>query len=138
MSAVTHPEFEAKLEAQEASSDAKVESIRSLIDNFFIREEERDKALNLRFSHIDARMDELAHEMKDVKQGLSTQRYWMVGTGIATLLGVAALNVSGMSNVLAAFESGNAVSTAIHRNAHDIERLRSEAIDRVIPLSNQP
>ncbi len=176
MTAVTHAELDAKLATIEAKSDAKIDSIRNLIDNFLVRAEERDKVIDLRFTHIDERfshidqrfsqidarfgqidarfeqidarfaevnsqanehsqvlnrrVDELSHEMKGVKQSLSAQRYWMVGTGVATLIGVAALNAASQANIVAAFESGTRVSAAIIRNSHAIDQLRETNVDR--------
>jgi hypothetical protein len=159
MDTVTRTELNAKLETFGASIYASIDSLRNTLENFIARAEEhdkardakldlrdkvldakfelRDKVLDAKFAHMEERwrqtnfrVDEIASEMKDVKRTLSNQRYWIVGTAVGAVLGVGAFNATVLSNMIAAFESGQSISTA---QAQILQRSREmeQALDRV-------
>jgi hypothetical protein len=141
MDTIKRAELDAKLEAFGTRIYAGMNELRSTMENFILRAEEHDKArdarldlrdrvLDAKIAHMDARVDDIATEMKDVKRTLSNQRYWIVGTAVGAVLGVGAFNATVLSNMIAAFESGKSISTA---QAEILERSREmeKAVDNV-------
>lgn len=74
--AVTRPEFEAKLEALEARQDARADK------------------LELRFERVEEKLTRVTSELEKLPGMLKEQRYWMVGTALATVIGLAAVIIA--------------------------------------------
>lgn len=87
MNTVTTELLDAKLEAIETRMDARVQ-------------------------RIDARCDHIDAELKGLRAEMKAMKWWMIGTGLSVVLGIAAFNATVLSNMVAAFESGKNTSAA--------------------------
>lgn len=120
MSTVTHAELDAKLEAIEARSDARLSRFEDRIDQAIL-EMRRDREELKRGLEADqqARRDEL----RNLKTNL-----WVAA--ITVILGVAAFNATVLSNMVASFDSGRSTAEAIGKAGQEVEKAR-ELLEQV-------
>lgn len=108
MTAVTRYEFDAHLNAVETRLGSK-------FDAYLEHQKGRDEAFQERLHQVEERVDlNIANMKKDVgeiKGDNKTMRYWLLGTTVTTVLGVASINATMVANMKTFFESG--VETAI-------------------------
>lgn len=125
MTAITRYEFDAHLNAVETRFGSK-------IDAFIEDQRGRDQAMRLELRHIEARVDlnianmketvahmkedaaDIRKDVAEIKRDYKTMRYWLLGTTVTTVLGVASINATMVSNMKTFFESG--FETAIRIN----------------------
>lgn len=103
--APTREEFEAKLETIETKMDARVQRI-------------EDKA---------TRIEE---DMRDIKSEMKNMKWWMLGTGVSVIIGIAAFNATVLSNMVASFESGKNTAQAIDKAQTDLQK-REARLDEI-------
>jgi lipopolysaccharide export system protein LptC len=78
--------------------DAKLETIEAKMD--------------ARVQRIEDRCDQIDRDMQDIKSEMKSMKWWMIGTGLSVVLGIAAFNATVLSNMVASFESGKNTSAA--------------------------
>jgi hypothetical protein len=78
--------------------DAKLETIEAKMD--------------ARVQRIEGRCDQIDRDMQDIKSEMKSMKWWMIGTGLSVVLGIAAFNATVLSNMVASFESGKNTSAA--------------------------
>lgn len=66
-------------------------------------------------ARMDARISRIETAANDIRQEYRALRWWLVGTGVATVLGIAAFNATVLSNMVASFESGKNTAAAIEK-----------------------
>ncbi|SHN15988.1 hypothetical protein SAMN05192549_10537 [Duganella sacchari] len=93
------------IETIEARMDGRVSSIETTYTEFSKRMDERQK-------NSDAKFDRIETMLAEMRTSLANLRITIIITGITVILGVAALNATVMSNMIASFESGKNLSTA--------------------------
>lgn len=113
MSDFSRQELDAKLEAIEARMDGRVATIESKIDVAILKIENREELALARSNMAKQQIDDLQKKVSDVSDDIKAARndskslkYWLVGTALATVIGLAALNATILSNMVASFESG--------------------------------
>lgn len=74
-------------------------------------------------TRIDTKLEHLDKEVASIK-------WWMVGTGVAVVLGIAAFNATVLGNMVASFESGKNTAAAIAEASKDQE-LRERRLERL-------
>lgn len=129
MSEITRAEFDAKLETMEvkmdsrvASIEAKISSMESKIDGFVV--------------HMSDRMGRIEQGFDDVKRDSKNLKYWLIGTAIATVIGLYAANISMVQTMVASFESGKNTSVAqadIRKQIEQTDALLKQVQSQVKP-----
>lgn len=131
MNSLTREEFEAGLEALEARQDARVSIIATRLDAL-------TQLVTDRFAHVGERMSRLEITVDAPHAYLRNLKSTIFATALASVLGIAALNATVMSNMLSAFQAGKdnaTVQTEFRRQARDIDAAmaelgrRSKAVD---------
>lgn len=97
--------IDAKLETIEARMDGRVAAITSKIDAYLGMSDEREKATADKFARLEQSFSEVKHDSK-------TMKYWLIGTGLATVIGLFGANIAMVQTMGAMFESGKSLSTA--------------------------
>lgn len=110
--APTREEFEAKLETIETKMDARVQRI-------------EDKA-----TRIEDDMKDIKSDMRDIKSEMKNMKWWMLGTGVSVIIGIAAFNATVLSNMVASFESGKNTAQAIDKAQTDLQK-REARLDEI-------
>jgi hypothetical protein len=105
MAEITREELDAKLETIEVRMDARVASIEGKIDSFMSR-------LDDRFLRTDERMSRIEQDISEVRTDSKNLKFWLAGTAVAVVLGIAGVNIAMLQTMLASFESGKSISTA--------------------------
>ncbi|KDR34743.1 hypothetical protein BG57_04000 [Caballeronia grimmiae] len=121
MSTPTREEIDAKLEAIEARMDGRLASIDGKIDSFLARMEEREKAGEVRAESLKESLQRTNDAVSRVENSSSSLKYWLIGTAIATVVALASLNATILSNMVASFESGKNTSSAQAQVAQQIK-----------------
>lgn len=85
--------------------------------------EQRLTAVEHSITRIDTKLDHLDKEVASIK-------WWMVGTGVAVVLGIAAFNATVLGNMVASFESGKNTAQALAEASKDQEA-REQRLDRL-------
>lgn len=85
--------------------------------------ENRITAVEHSITRIDTKLDHLDKEVASIK-------WWMVGTGVAVVLGIAAFNATVLGNMVASFESGKNTAQALAEASKDQEA-REQRLDRL-------
>lgn len=98
MNTVTKDLLDARLETIETKMDARFASIESKLDTFGAR--------------LDDRMSRIEQDISEVKTDSKNLKFWLAGTAVAVVLGIAGVNVAMLQTMLASFESGKNISTA--------------------------
>ena len=138
MNSPNREEIDAKLEALEARQDARVSIIATKLDALTQLVTDRFRHMDDRFGHANDRMSHLEMTVDATHTYLRNLKTTMFATALASVLGIAALNATVMSNMLAAFQAGKdnaAVQSEFKRQARDIDRAlaelgrRSKAVD---------
>ena len=113
------PLLTAKLEATEARMDARVDRIELRCDR--IESDMQD---------IKSDMKDIKSDMKDIKSEMKSIKWWMMGTGLSVVIGIAAFNATVLSNMVASFESGK--NTATQLAATDAQlKAREQRLDKI-------
>ncbi|CAM2147236.1 putative Chemotaxis protein [Pararobbsia alpina] len=111
MTAVTRYEFDAHLNAVETRLGSK-------FDAYLEHQKGRDEAFQERLHQVEERVDlNIANMKKDVgeiKDDNKTMRYWLLGTTVTTVLGVASINASMLSNMKTFFDSGMQAASRVN------------------------
>lgn len=112
--AITRPELDARLELIETRMDARVQRI-----------EETGKAIQ--------------SEMHEIRSELKNQKWWMIGTGLTVVLGIAAFNATVLSNMVASFESGKNTSATVIQAQQRIDSVENKvnAVDAKVNAVEQ-
>ena len=111
MENVSRSELNAKLETIEAKMDGRL----ALIEAGFVGM--RDQ------------MSAMREDMAGLRSDGKNLKYWLMGTGIAIVLGIAAFNATVLSNMVASFESGKNTSAAqvqVQQQVKDTQQLLDE------------
>ncbi|WP_043632722.1 hypothetical protein [Chromobacterium haemolyticum] len=103
--APTREEFEAKLETIETKMDARVQ-------------------------RIEEKATRIEEDMRDIKSEMKNMKWWMLGTGVSVIIGIAAFNATVLSNMVASFESGKNTAQAIDKAQTDLQK-REERLDAI-------
>lgn len=97
-STMTREEMTARLDAQDARLEARVQRV---------------ELLGEQIKSSDA---EIVSEMKSMK-------WWMIGTGLSVVLGIASFNATVLSNMVASFESGKTTAQSLAQTQADLEKV---------------
>ena len=111
----------ARLEAIEARTDARVADIKGQIGAQIARMDERDARNEETFSQI-------RKESAAIRGQIATLKYVVVTTGVASVIGLYAANVATMQALLAAYDSGKVMATLFAKTADRLDRI-SERLD---------
>ncbi len=111
----------ARLEAIEARTDARVADIKGQIGAQIARMDERDARNEETFSQIHK-------ESAAIRSQIATLKYVVVTTGVASVIGLYAANVATMQALLAAYDSGKAMAIQFAKTADRLDRI-SERLD---------
>ncbi|KPC55430.1 hypothetical protein [Amantichitinum ursilacus] len=137
---VPRAEFSSRIDAVEARTDARIASMQTTTSSIqaemrTFREEMRTfredmRRLREEIKEIWTTIAELRRDMKVESRQL---KFWMVGTGIGVVLGIAAFNATVLSSMVASFESGKnltAVQIQLQQqgaeNQRMLERVRNQ------------
>jgi hypothetical protein len=129
MSTPTREEFQARLETIEARMDGRVASIEGKIEAFLARAEERENTSQARAETAQQRMNHVDAAVQQIQASSASLKYWLIGTGIAVVLGLAAFNATLLSNMVASFESGkntSATQAQVLQQVKDTQTLLEE------------
>ena len=111
----------ARCEAIEARMDARVADIKGQIAAQIARMDERDARNAETFSQIHK-------QSAEIRSQIATLKYVVVTTGVASVIGLYAANVSTMQALLAAYDSGKTMATQFVKTAERLDRI-SERLD---------
>ncbi|CAB4133050.1 hypothetical protein UFOVP140_24 [uncultured Caudovirales phage] len=123
MNTPSREEFNAKIEAVEARMDTRVSSIEGKIDGLMTRMEERDKRFDERTLSIQSDITTMKRDMVENSRSL---KYWLIGTGIATVIGLFGANITMVQTMFGAFESGKSQATAITQATEQIKQTQEQ------------
>lgn len=133
MNSPNREEFEARLAELDARQnghrdaiEAKLDALRDQVASFWRAVIERFEKLEARTEHLEARVTQLESQtlrvetrlasmeasLSEVRQYLRGLKITIIVTGLSVVFGIAALNVSSMSNLLAAFGTGKETALA--------------------------
>ena len=134
--------FSARLEAAEARMHARVvtneerhAALMLRLDERFANIDVRFDSIDKRFDSIDKRFDSVDARISKVEATVSGLRTTIIVTGIASVIGIATLNATMQSNMIAAFESGRTVTEAqakISRQAEETDKLLKQIQQRLL------
>lgn len=96
-------ELTAKLEAIEVRAEARAAERFARTDTQMARFEER---LELSLSHLAQNQTRLEAGMANLTSSIGQMKWWMIGTGLTVVLGIAAFNATVLSNMVSSFDSG--------------------------------
>jgi hypothetical protein len=113
-------ELDVKLQLIETRMDRRVALIEAKIDTL-------SGVLTERFKAMDERMGRIEGDANETKTSVSSLKTTLVVTAVATVLAVAALNATVLSNMTASFESGKSTAAA----QADVKR-QSEATEALL------
>jgi hypothetical protein len=138
MTTPTREEIDATLATAEVRMDGRVAAIEANINGFMGRIEERSLRTDDRFVRIE-------NALKETHASISSLKTTMVVTAItsvlAIVLGIAAINATLLSNMVASFESGRNLSAAqaeVKRQAEETATLLRQLQDRMPPAPAAP
>jgi hypothetical protein len=138
MTTPTREEIDATLATAEVRMDGRVAAIEANINGFMGRIEERSLRTDDRFVRIE-------NALKETQASISSLKTTMVVTAItsvlAIVLGIAAINATLLSNMVASFESGRNLSAAqaeVKRQAEETATLLRQLQDRMPPAPAAP
>jgi hypothetical protein len=138
MTTPTREEIDATLATAEVRMDGRVAAIEANINGFMGRIEERSLRTDDRFVRIE-------NALKETQASISSLKTTMVVTAItsvlAIVLGIAAINATLLSNMVASFESGRNLSAAqaeVKRQAEETATLLRQLQDRMPPAPSAP
>lgn len=124
---VSGAELDAKLEAVEARSDARLSRFEERIDQA-IGEMRRDRG-------------DLKTEITGLRTELGSFKFQLtaliVGTSVAVVFGVAAFNATLLSNMVASFESGKNTATALTQATEQIKATQAQLDEIQKSLASQ-
>ncbi len=101
--------------------DARVADIKGQIAAQIARMDERDARNEETFSQIHK-------QSAEIRSQIATLKYVVVTTGVASVIGLYAANVSTMQALLAAYDSGKTMATQFVKTAERLDRI-SERLD---------
>lgn len=67
---------------------------------------------------------------QSLENKISNMKWWMIGTGLSVVLGIASFNATVLSNMVASFDSGRDTSAMIEKSAQDLKSA-SELLGKV-------
>jgi hypothetical protein len=134
MTTPTREEIDATLETAEVRMDGRVAAIEANINGFMGRIEERSLRTDDRFVRIENGLKETQASIRSLK---TTMIVTAISSVLAIVFGIAAINATLLSNMVASFESGRNVSAAqaeVRRQAEETAVLLKQLQDRM-PLA---
>jgi hypothetical protein len=139
MTTPTREEIDATLETAEVRMDGRVAAIEANINGFMGRIEERSLRTDDRFARIENGLKETQASIRSLK---TTMIVTAISSVLAIVFGIAAINATLLSNMVASFESGRNVSAAqaeVRRQAEETAVLLKQLQDRMpLALSATP
>jgi hypothetical protein len=139
MTTPTREEIDATLETAEVRMDGRVAAIEANINGFMGRIEERSLRTDDRFVRIENGLKETQASIRSLK---TTMIVTAISSVLAIVFGIAAINATLLSNMVASFESGRNVSAAqaeVRRQAEETAVLLKQLQDRMpLALSATP
>ncbi|WP_186257815.1 hypothetical protein [Burkholderia gladioli] len=152
MNTPTREELDAKLELIEVKMDGRVASIEGKIDKLLqsIDAAEalstvRTRAAESHMALFDVKVDQINQRFSAVEGSVSAiqsasqnLKYWLIGTGIAVVLGIAAFNATVLSNMVASFESGKNTATSLSQTAEQLKDVQEQITKVQDALKRQP
>lgn len=116
MSSMTREEMTAHIQASEARMDARVSRIELLVEH------QNETADRLREDVEQARKDMLA-SAGETRSEMKQLKWWILGTGLSVVLGIAAFNSTVLSNMVASFESGKNTAQSLEQTKNRIDEV---------------
>lgn len=119
MSTMTREEMTAHIQASEARMDARVSRIELLVEH------QNQTADRLRSDVEQARKDMLA-SAGETRSEMKQLKWWILGTGLSVVLGIAAFNSTVLSNMVASFESGKNTAQSLEETKNRIDEVAKQ------------
>ena len=134
MTSPSREEINAKLEAIEAKTSARVDVMLAKMDAFIVKAEEREKSLKQSTDHMDAAIkginDDLKQDKTDRRAENKSLKTTIITTAAASVIaivgGVAAFNATVLSNMVASFESGKNTATSIAAASDQLKQTQDQ------------
>jgi len=123
----------ARLEAVEARTDARVADLKGEMRALGDRMDERAEQTKEEFSRMRQDMGDFSGR---VTKQITNLKYIVVTTAVASVLGLYAANVATMQALLAAYDSGKAMATEFAKTAERLDRI-SRRLDAQDQLARQ-
>lgn len=103
--------------------------------------EEMQAHLNASEARLEARVSRIEVVAEQIQSETSALKWWLIGTGITVVLGVASFNATVLSNMVASFESGKntaqAIAATTQKQDEQIKKL-DELITRAEKAASKP
>ena len=119
MASPTREELDAKLQTIEAKMDGRVASIEGKIDSMLAKVDGANKVAELTYQHITADLAESRTHTRGLKSTV-------IGAAVGSVLALAALNATMLSNMLASFESGKNTATALVQVSEQLKQTQEQ------------
>lgn len=112
MNGLTREELDAKLDARDAKADARM-----------VRFEER---MNLAIQQMGKDSERFGQSVRDIDTKISSMKWWMIGTGLSVVIGIASFNATMLSNMVSTFDSGRDTGAAIEKATSKLDSLADD------------
>jgi hypothetical protein len=116
MNGPTREEMNANIAAVKAQVSERMTVFESKLDGLAVRMDAGFERTDARFTHLEAEVQGVKLDNRDMRKAFSRMQSTMVvtciSTGLAVVLGVGAFNATLLSNMMASFESGHRMGAA--------------------------
>lgn len=111
--------FDSQLALVASKFDGQASSLRTDFQAMSAQVEGHLKAADSHLKAADSNLQAL-------KSTFDAMKYWLVGTGIAVVLGIAAFNATVLSNMVASFELGKNTAAALTQTSSDLKQTQEQ------------
>ena len=67
--------------------------------------------------------DQITSSSTEIVSAMKNMKWWVIGTGISVVLGIASFNATVLSNMVASFESGKNTAQSLSQTQAEIEKV---------------
>lgn len=112
-----HPTKSKKMTDQDVI-DLKLKLQESEINTRMARHDEK---INNALILMEKNTNRLEQDIKTLNTSISSMKWWMIGTGLSVIIGIASFNATVLSNMVASFDSGRDTASAIERSSIELK-----------------
>lgn len=83
----------------------------------------QDARLEARVQRVELLGEQIKSSDAEIVSEMKSMKWWMIGTGLSVVLGIASFNATVLSNMVASFESGKTTAQSLAQTRADLEKV---------------